>query len=119
MFIVYYFKYMFENILLFTLLGPPGPPAGVTGADVTADTILLRWSKGTDHGKPITSYVVEGFNEDEGIWRTYASSKLSFNTGVLKHHCPILTNDLFHSSVMFYQVLLSNAYYLVKPYFSN
>ena len=60
-----------------SVLGPPGPPAGVFGDGVTATSISLSWQNGAENGRPIRGYVVEGFNEHEQVWRELKTSKTS------------------------------------------
>lgn len=51
------------------VVGPPGMPAGIFGSSVEATSIVIEWVEGEDHGKTITSYLVEGYSNHEGRWR--------------------------------------------------
>lgn len=61
-----------ERSARLTVIGPPFPPVGCTGFDVTARTIRLSWKMGlyAANGRPVTSYTVDGFDSKEGIWKT-------------------------------------------------
>nr|AUG84451.1 contactin [Platynereis dumerilii] len=59
---------------LLQVIGPPGEPPGIVGLKVTTTTITLSWGVGADNGRPITAYTIEGYNEDEKIWREFKTN---------------------------------------------
>ena len=51
------------------VVGPPGMPAGIGVVTGNATSVTVQWSEGASNGPTITSYVVEGLNEHETVWR--------------------------------------------------
>lgn len=58
-----------QEVARLTVIGPPGEPAGVVCSNPTQTNMTLTWWPGRDNGRPITSYVVEGYNLLEGYWK--------------------------------------------------
>uniref|UniRef100_A0A6B0VH84 Putative down syndrome cell adhesion molecule n=1 Tax=Ixodes ricinus TaxID=34613 RepID=A0A6B0VH84_IXORI len=62
------------------VIGPPGPPGAVLGSNFNATSGFIEWADGTNHGRPITSYAIEGRTNHNGTWReliniTYAAER--------------------------------------------
>ncbi len=59
-------------------VGPPSEPVGVYMdlASITANSVRIQWKAGGDNGQPILSYVIEGLNTYEGIWKILHTSKV-------------------------------------------
>lgn len=53
-----------------TVLGPPGPPAGVYAdpTTITTTSMRIKWSVGALNGLPIDFYMIEGKTEKEHTW---------------------------------------------------
>ncbi|KAK7117971.1 hypothetical protein R3I94_023250 [Phoxinus phoxinus] len=49
--------------------GPPGPPGGVRVDEVTASSVRVTWSHGTDNLSPISTYSVQCRDVSEPDWR--------------------------------------------------
>ncbi|CAH1783325.1 unnamed protein product [Owenia fusiformis] len=50
------------------VVGPPGEPGGLYGDQITNTSMRLRWQPGAGFGRPVTTYVMEGFNRHIGYW---------------------------------------------------
>ncbi|XDV53632.1 hypothetical protein PO909_022082 [Leuciscus waleckii] len=49
--------------------GPPGPPGGVRVDEVTASSVRVTWSHGTDNLSPISTYSIQYRDVSEQDWR--------------------------------------------------
>ena len=74
------------------LSGPPGEVAGLVGVtgSMTKDSIQMNFFPGTDHGAPISYYVIQKMNEHREEWELVEeSTSSSFPFGRSKSSCII------------------------------
>ncbi|XP_067932128.1 contactin-like [Watersipora subatra] len=48
--------------------GPPGEPAGIVPSNAGKHSVVISWSRGAENGAPVTSYLIEKYNEDTQLW---------------------------------------------------
>lgn len=56
--------------------GPPGPPGGVRVDEVTASSVRVTWSHGTDNLSPISTYSVQ-YRDTSGDWRDASTAPVN------------------------------------------
>ncbi|XP_056091364.1 contactin-1a [Rhinichthys klamathensis goyatoka] len=57
--------------------GPPGPPGGVRVDEVTASSVRVTWSHGTDNLSPISTYSVQYRGASEQDWRDASTAPVN------------------------------------------
>lgn len=56
------------------LYAPPGAPGAVLADDISATTARLHWSDGSENGRRITGYMIEGITNHDNRWVVLANS---------------------------------------------
>ncbi|XP_023243546.1 contactin-like isoform X1 [Centruroides sculpturatus] len=59
------------------VLAPPAAPAAVLADDLSITSGFIHWSDGTDNGRPIHHYVVEGYTEHNKTWSFLINASIS------------------------------------------
>ncbi|UYV67456.1 CNTN3 [Cordylochernes scorpioides] len=56
------------------VIGPPGAPGAVLVEDLTSTSARIHWSDGSDNGRHILAYTVEGCTNHNSTWRVLVAN---------------------------------------------
>ncbi|XP_060585793.1 contactin-like, partial [Ruditapes philippinarum] len=98
---------------VFTVEGPPGPPAGVRldRNTITSTSAVVVWTEGETHGRPTQFHNIEACTEYNNTWApvyTYIPYTLSQITGTQKH--AINVDGLKSGNSYYFRVRAVNAF---------
>ncbi|RWS07231.1 contactin-like protein, partial [Dinothrombium tinctorium] len=60
------------------VIGPPSSPGAVLAEDLTATSATIHWSDGSDNGRTILAYIIEGRTNHNSTWIKLADYVTSF-----------------------------------------